>query len=92
MLQWPKRDPDTEADYSLDWSDELAETADTISTSTWSVLPAGVTLGSSAKTDTVSTLWVSGGDAGVTYIFTNRIVTAGGRTFDRSVSQLVEER
>ena len=52
---------------------------DTISTSTWEA-DSGITIGSDSNDTTTATVWLSGGTSGDTYIVTNRIVTAGGRT------------
>lgn len=84
------KDPDSTLDYKVDWSDWLG--ADTISTSTWEIFPSGLTEESDAKTNTDATIWVSGGVAGRTYELTNRIVTANGRTVDRTIYVAVEER
>jgi len=45
-----------------------------------------------SKTATSATVWLSGGTAGQSYIVTNRITTAAGRTEDRSFTIRVEER
>jgi type II secretory pathway component PulJ len=44
------------------------------------------------NTATKATVWLRGGQEGTTYTVTNRIVTLGGRTDDRTVSVKVEER
>jgi hypothetical protein len=75
------KDPDAVLDYQFDWSDWLG--SDTVSTSTWTV-PTGITKVTDTKTTTTTTIWLSGGTAGNEYTITNRIVTAGGRTEDRS--------
>ncbi len=89
-LRWPRKDPSDVLDYQINWADALE--ADTISTSTWTV-PAGssLTINSSSSAPTSSTVWLGGGVAG-THLVTNSIVTAGGRTIERSVELTVEER
>lgn len=84
-ISWtPVKDPDEVKDYSLDWSALLVD--DTISTSTWTLASgAGLTIGSNSNTDTLSTVWLSGGTAGVNYELLNRVVTTGGRTYDQTV-------
>jgi hypothetical protein len=62
--------------------------ADTIVTSTW-VVPVGLTLSSSSHDTTSTTVWLSGGTAGTRYTLINRIVTAGGRTVERSLEIVV---
>lgn len=83
-LTWPNKDPDEVLDYQIDWSSRLGD-SDTISSSSWPTIPAGITKDSDSKTDTVTTIWLSGGTLDETYELTNRIVTIGGRTMDQSV-------
>lgn len=83
------KDPDAVLDYSIDWSDWLD--ADTISTSTWTV-ETGLTKGTVSNTTTLTTVWLSGGTAGTSYSVSNRIVTAGGRTEDRTFYIEMRER
>ncbi len=45
-----------------------------------------------ASTLTKATVWLRGGQKGTTYLVTNRIVTVGGRTDDRTISVKVEDR
>ncbi|MDX0654222.1 hypothetical protein GOL39_18295 [Sinorhizobium medicae] len=84
-ISWtPVKDPDEVKDYSLDWSALLVD--DTISASTWTLASGvGLTIGASSNTDTLSTVWLSGGTAGVNYELLNRVVTTGGRTYDQTV-------
>lgn len=84
------KDPQSVLDYGFDWSDWL-DTDDVVSTSTWTV-PAGITEDSDAKTDTTTTIWLSGGTVGSKYRITNRIVTDDGRTEDRSFYVKVEHK
>lgn len=85
MTVWTK-DPDEEADYTIDWSGDLGE--DTIATSTWLDISSGIGTGTPASTftDTTATIWITGGDPGEVYDLTNRITTAGGRTYDQEVA------
>src|SRR4051812_24378985 len=80
------KDPNEVVDYDLSWSDQMTEDTDTITSSTWTV-PAGITKNSSSNTTTVTKVWLQGGTAGETYTLLNRVVTAGGRTLDKSVKQ-----
>ena len=84
------KDPNAVLDYQIDWSDWLGST-DTISTSAWTV-SSGITKASESNTTTTATVWLSGGTAGSNYTAANRIVTAGGRTEDRTIQIRVEER
>lgn len=85
------KDPDAVLDYSVDWLLWLA--GDQISTSEW-LLEGGALLEkvTDTKTATKATIWVQGGQAGTTYLVTNRIATVAGRTDDRSISIKVQER
>jgi hypothetical protein len=91
-LRWPDKDPADVLDYALNWSDQLALTspADTISSATWTV-PSGLTAGVQSVLGGVATIWLSGGVAGTDYTITCRIVTAGARTLERSVTLFVKE-
>lgn len=81
-MVWPDKDPDEILDYQVDWTGRLD--GDTIATSTW-ILPTGITQNSVDQSTTHTTIWLSGGVDGKTYEVTNRITTAGGRTYDQSI-------
>lgn len=83
------KDPDSVIDYEFDWAAEL--NGDTIASSDF-LLPDGLVEGSTDFTDTTTTVFVSGGSAGALYRITNRVTTAGGRTFDKTIMILVQER
>lgn len=83
------KDPDAVLDYQIDWSDWLG--ADTIATSTWTV-GTGITKDSDTNTTTAATVWLSGGTAGMSYSATNRIVTALGRTDERTIQITVKNK
>lgn len=90
-LTWPSpKDPNEVKDYGLDWSALLGD--DTITTSAWSVDDAGLTIGTTSNTTTATTVWVSSGSPGVTYSLLNRIITAGGRTYDQTVKLKVRTK
>jgi len=89
VLYAPDKDPNDVLDYNIDWSQFLGD--DTISSSSWTV-PAGIDKVTDSKTDTVTTIWLSGGVAGQTYLITNRIITAGARIKDKSFSVYVAEQ
>ena len=85
------KDPDAVLDYSVEWSLWLA--GDAISSSEW-LLEDGAILekATDTHTSTKATIWLQGGQEGITYLVTNRIVTVGGRTDDRTISIKVEDR
>lgn len=88
MVQFTK-DPDAVLDYQIDWETWL--NGDTISSSDW-IVPDGLTENDASNTTTTATIWLSGGSADEQYTVTNRIVTAGGRTDDRSIVVRVQDR
>jgi hypothetical protein len=83
------KDPDANLDYGFDW--ELWLDGDTISTSNWTVeSPLVATLESSSNT--ITGLFIAGGDHGSDYLVTNRITTNGGLTDDRSFQLKIRNR
>lgn len=71
-------------DYTEDWTAELA--GDTIDTSTWALGDGeqDLTIDSDSETGATTTVWLSGGLLHREYEVTNTIVTAGGRTEQRT--------
>ncbi len=82
------KDPNSTVDFPFNWKAEL--NGDTIFTSTF-LLPDGLTQVSTSNTTTTATIFVSGGSEGNTYRITNRIVTIGGRTYDKTAYVVVRE-
>lgn len=83
--RWDPKDPDEIKDYTFDWSSILG--SDTIALSTWQVVSGtGLVINSPSATNTsnTTTFWASAGVVGQTYQILNRIVTTGGRTYDRT--------
>lgn len=83
------KDPNAVLDYIVNWATFLG--ADTISSDSW-VVPVGITSVTETNTTTTSTIWLSGGTIGQKYALTNRIVSAGGRTEDRTIYVKVKEK
>lgn len=81
-----KKDPDAVLDYVFDWSKWLALVNDTIASVTW-ILDPLLTKVSSSFTAVTATAFISGGGTvfGAMLPVTCRIVTAGGRTEDRTI-------
>lgn len=82
-------DPDAKLDYGFDWNDKSWLGTDTISTSTWTVIPktagdVSMVLSASTHDTTTTTIWADGGTDGHDYTITNHIITAAGREDDRS--------
>ena len=84
MNSWPAKDPDETLDYQINWSDRLG--ADTINTSTYSVVSGTVAIVSQSSADSTSTVIVSGGVDGETALLQCRIVTTGTNTLEETVS------
>lgn len=83
------KDPSAVLDYVIDWETWLD--GDTISTSTWTV-QTGLTADSDSNDTTTTTVWLSGGTLGTKYTATNRIVTAAGRTDERTIYIVIADR
>lgn len=81
------KDPDATLDYAVDWSGWLG--SDTIGTSTWTTALPNGTASISGGTALV---WLTGGTPGVFYTVANKIVTAAGRTDERTFVVKVESR
>lgn len=82
------KDPDDTLDFPFNWKPELY--GDTIATSDF-LLPDGLTEVSSSNTTSTATIFVSGGTSGVIYRITNRIITVGGRTRDKTIFVLITD-
>lgn len=90
MFLAPPKDPSAILDYGFEWEDWLD--GDTISTSSWTVSPSGLTASPNTKTSNTTTVWLSGGTVGSTYQLTNTVVTAAGRTDQRTMLVAVQDR
>lgn len=83
------KDPDDTADYELTWSTFLG--VDTVTSSTW-LVPTGITKVSESNTTTTATVRLSGGTAGAEYECVNRVNTASGCQYDRTLIVFVTDR
>jgi hypothetical protein len=90
IITWPYKDPDEVLDYEIDWTAKLTG-GDTITSSSWTV-PAGITKDSSTFTTSTATIWLSDGTIGETYLLTNEVTTAAGRTMDQSAKLKIKEK
>lgn len=79
--------PSSILDYGFDWSQWLD--AEAIETSTWSV-QSGLEKSNESHDDTTTSVKISGGVAGETYVVTNTIVTDSGLQDSRSFRIVVE--
>lgn len=97
-------DPNEVKDYSVDWSAEMAASADTIASASFAVpaawTTAGLVLDDVTWDTTHATVWVSvtdpttqaAGLVGAQVPVTCTVTTAGGRTLQRTVMLVIEER
>lgn len=83
------QDPADRVDYGFDYTPWLD--GDTISTSSWSVYPAGITVSNPTSSDTKTTVWLTGGTDGGVHRLTNHIVTTAGREKDQGFTVIVKE-
>jgi hypothetical protein len=90
-LRWPDKDPQAFKKYALDWTAVL-DTGDALSTSAWTVAPAGPTISLTSIVGKVTILWIAGGTNNIDYVFTNHIETTAGMIDDRSVILSVREQ
>jgi hypothetical protein len=87
------KSPSAVLDYTEDWAATLGSSspADTIATSSWTA-SAGLTVDSDSNTTTTATVWASSGTANRYGELVNTIVTAGGRTYQRTIIVKIQER
>jgi hypothetical protein len=88
-------DPDETLDYAFNWSAFLTAAgspADSIASSSWHVAPAGPELSNPASQGAITSTFISGAALGQVYVLTNRVVTAAGRTAEKSVTLACENR
>lgn len=86
------KDPQEIRVFTMDWTAHI--TGDTIATSSWTV-PAGITeVSSSIATSKLKTsIKLSGGTAGSSYLCTNTItLTTSGETLEKSGTVAVRQR
>ena len=81
--------PDEVLDFTFNWATWLD--SDTIASDTVTVA-TGLTKDSDSNDTTSVTVWLSGGTAGTAYKVTSQIVTAAGRTAERTIIIKVQER
>lgn len=89
-LKWPAKDPDELLDYKVDWAKRLG--TDSIASSSWPNPPANISILTDSHQAKATVIWISGGTAGQTYTFTNRITTTSGRIMDQSIDLPVKAR
>lgn len=90
-LVWPAKDPDEVLDYQLDWSAEMSD-GDEIITSTWFIDSVDLVEQSSSNTATTTTIWLTGGVLDTSYALLNRVQTVAGRTLDETVHLRIKSK
>jgi len=93
---WDSKDKDERVDYELDWGPEMAGMGDDIIVaSVWSVNLPELEIGTGSFvptfTDTVTKVWLTGGEEGIRYEVTNVITTEGGRILEATVPLRIKE-
>jgi hypothetical protein len=89
MLSWPSKDPGDVLDYQLDIEPALVgnegDTIDSVDVEVDPSQPGDLALDNVAADGYTVVIWLSGGQAGVTYNVTVRTTLASGRTLQRTV-------
>lgn len=76
MARWANpKDPDEQVNYSIDWSGRFVEGR--IVSSKWDVAQGSALVAGHSFTDSVTTVYVSGGMAGEKCVFTNEVQVEG---------------
>ena len=84
-----EKDPQSVLDYEINWTEWLK--GDTIIVSQWTV-EEGLIQDSNSFTDTITTVWFSGGTNQSRYEATNSIITGNGRAADRTIRIKCKEK
>lgn len=90
-IKWPNKDVAELLDYSVDWTSRFIA-GETIVTSLFEVSSGDVILGDQGNTDTVCTVWISGGAHLVANVITCSITTSQSRQFRESVTLETRDR
>lgn len=95
-MTWGNKDPDAIRDFGNDWTADIGTA--TIAASTWLLDGAAWAGGgdlvkvASSFTDTNTTVRISGGIVGTTYLITNHVVLSDGEADDFSQKLKIKER
>lgn len=90
MQELKPKDPQDVVDYPVEWADVLELDGDTLTSATWT-FPEGLTKQADAIAGTQAVVWIAGGTDGERYEISCLVVTAGGRTYDRTFSIVVRQ-
>lgn len=96
------KDPDAVLDYLIDFAQlrngrgltDYLQAGETISTAVVTSSSVDITIDSSSRTDTNSsvTIWLSGGVLNFSYDITVRITTSDARTDDRTITIRIRQK
>ena len=100
MIKFPYKDPDEKQDYKLHWTNRLTPLADTVATSTWSIVtdmtgdvaPLEIVTSDIYNVNLSTRVWLRAGTIGNTYQLLNHIVTVGGRILEQTCSIKIKTR
>lgn len=89
-------DPNDRADYDVSFAAELAGRLtgggdDSITSHTAVAITPGITVDSSSHSANVVKVWLTGGEIGEKYLIEVEVVTADGRTYNRSFKVKVKD-
>lgn len=82
---------DSVLDYTLDWTNWLAETGDSIASTTFTPSDSSISVISVNTTATQATGWLTGGTNGDVYSVVVHIVTEYGRQDDRTFNLIIQQ-
>src|ERR1700733_6099145 len=89
MLSWPAKDPGDTLDYQLDIEPALVgnegDTIDSVDIDVDPSQPGDLSLDNTAADGYKIVIWLSSGQAGVTYNVTVKAALASGRTIQRTI-------
>ena len=88
-LSWPAKDPADVLDYQFDITPAFVGNDGDIITSIDAAVspnePGGVAISTVVADGAIAILWLTGGQAGITYVITLSIATINGRSIQRSI-------
>ncbi len=89
MPTYATKDPNAKRSYGHTWADNIG--TDTITASTWTATPAGLTLTGSTFDAKQTSVYVEGGSDGTVYRLLNRVTLQSGGTDDKTLRIWVKE-
>lgn len=89
MTTYATKDPNAKRSLGHDWADNIG--TDTITASTWTATPVGLTLTGEDYDTKNTSVWVEGGTDGTVYRLLNRVTLASGGTDDKTLRVWVRE-